>query len=952
MSDLGSIRGTISLNVRQAVAAYAQVRAANTKTMYALRGSSESFIASGKAMAVAGAGLLAVIGKMVTASASFQRQVDFIGAVSGTSGKELNQLSDYILNLSENSIYSANQIADGFTELAKAGIPVSETIHGVGQAMIDLATAADISMPEAGQIITTTMAQFQTGLKGVTTIVKDLTGASNATIADITDLGVSLKYVGGIAHLTGVSLKDTTTALAILAQAGIRGSTAGTSMRQILVSLPGATQKASDALQELGIITKDGTNRFYDLKGNLRPLPQVFALLKKSLSRYNAEQQLMFIRTIFNNRALGAVAALTHGGAKGFNEMWKAMQRQSDVSKLAAARTQNLAGAWKIFQNTVHATLIKDGTPLQKMLTQWVHELTRLVKAFGNLSPKTQETIVKLTALTGVALVVMGAFNIIVGEVLKFVGALIKLRAGLVFVAKAFGLVEAGTAASEVSLLALIPVWGWIALAVIALVAALVILYKKWTPFRKLVNKYIVEPLKMAALAVWNSIKAVIRYFKSLGDSPGEVLKNFGRDIGHLLLGALKGLRKVVGNALGDAASAVGSFADRVISWFLALPGRILSALGNLASTIGRAFTLKNILGILERGANIWLKFWATLGPNILTLLLKGWTGIFNFFGQIGPKIGFAIGYAIGFVIRLWVSLAARILPLTARMVVGIINFFNSLPGRIAGIILRAATAVITGLGRAISWAVANGPRIAAGILNTLNNLPGRVLGLMIKVGTSIVNAIPGVVASAISLAQQAFDGIMNIINGLPGAVWGALQNVIGAFNDMISAAFNAAAGFAGGLWDGFKKGLGLGGGKKPPKNGGSNGSSGGTGGSSTSGAAGAAANAVSNRLSTQTQQIAGVTQRLVASNNNVAAGLSKLAATTASNRRTNGRMAQATRGRDKTQVQVVAPPAKHQKISGTLSLDERGRVFITGVAEDAAGRSSRAHSRRDRMYR
>jgi hypothetical protein len=54
------------------------------------------------------------------------------------------------------------------------------------------------------------------------------------------------------------------------------------------------------------------------------------------------------------------------------------------------------------------------------------------------------------------------------------------------------------------------------------------------------------------------------------------------------------------------------------------------------------------------------------------------------------------------------------------------------------------------------------------------------------------------------------FDNLVDTISGLPARVGDILGNVIDAFLDVIKDGYNAAKDFAGGLWDGFKDGLGI----------------------------------------------------------------------------------------------------------------------------------------------
>jgi hypothetical protein len=120
--DLGEIKAQVKLDIRQAVASYATLRAQNAKTVYAMRGTGDSFVAAGRRMTTAGVGLLAVFGLAVKKAADFERKMDFFQAVTGTSAKQMKTLDDVTLQLAQDSIFTADQLADGMVELGKAGV--------------------------------------------------------------------------------------------------------------------------------------------------------------------------------------------------------------------------------------------------------------------------------------------------------------------------------------------------------------------------------------------------------------------------------------------------------------------------------------------------------------------------------------------------------------------------------------------------------------------------------------------------------------------------------------------------------------------------------------------------------------------------------------------------------------------------------------------------------------
>jgi len=891
-----TIRGTIKINVREAVRAYAQVRAANQRTLYALRGSSDSFIRNGRNMALVGAGMLAALGKMVIAAGQFESNMTFFKAITNDSEKAVDRLGQAAIDMSKNSIYSADEIAAGFVELGKAGLDAKDVIDGVGQGMVDLGAATDIGLTQSGQIIISTMGQFKKGAEDTTRVVNILTGAANASQADISDIGVAMKYAGSVARAAGANLQDTATAIAILANDGIRGSTAGTSLRQMLVSLPGVTGPAQDALEELGIITKDGTNRFYDMQGSLKPLPEVYQLLRTSLAGYSRMQQLVYLRQIFNNRAVTAAIDLTDAGAKGFKEMYGEMSRVT-AADTASRRLDNLSGDILKLKANIHALVLEQGGPLQNSMRTWVQRLTKLIQWYGKLPEGVQKAIIQIISFSGAALVAMGSISFVIGVVLKFLKNAKDMGAALLFLRRLFFGVSAataaasdGTLAASAGLLGAIPVVGWIILAVVALIAILVALYVKLKGFREWVNKYIVDPSIEAAkwiaqfsVALWNKMVPAIQ--------------------------AAWNWMKKLGGIFADGVTDVKNFITNAVNFFKGLPGQVGAFFRKLPGLIWGFLNPTHLLPLLARGWAKVVGFFIKLPLEILKILLEGldlmWKAMAKILPLFGKVLGFIIGFVLGFTIRLVYLFLKAMVNLGIAVVKGLGNLL---------------VFFIKGIGKIISWLWRNAPRLAQAFLSELRALPGQVWKIFTRVVSFLIKSIPRLAKAGLQLAQGITKAISEELGKLPSQIWGLLGDITSLIKDMVKQAFDAAWGWAKGLasgfWNGIKKGLHIGGSDQPEDDGGN---------SEPPPDMPELGSAMAQAYQQAQDKINRNQSLLRSSANQARADRANQAA---------GRLAA-------PQVQVqVAPkkntgPGRTRLVSGRLSLDRSGRAFIQGVAQD-----------------
>lgn len=805
MGTLGVIAGQVRLDVSQAIAAFAAVRAASAASAGTMAAAGTRLSTFGKASMVAGVAMVAAFGVAINAAAQFEKKMDYFGAVNNATAKEMEVVRQKALELGKTSQYSAGQIADAFVEMAKAGVSVKDITGGLADAIINMAAAADIKLDEATKIVTATIQTYGLEARDAAHVTDLFAGAANASIIDVDDLGVSLKYVGGVAHALGISLDSTTTALSILGKAGIRGSTAGTSLRQIMVSLAGGTDKARGVLKDLGIITADGSNKFFDATGKAKSLGEIFQILQDHTAGLSQKQQLMAFRTIFNNRALAAAEILTKAGAQGFADMSAEMSKTT-AADVAAKRMDNLSGDLKKLRSAIDTVLIQAGTPLQNMLRGVVQWLTNLINAFGRLPQGVQTGILAFIGILGVVLTLMGAFILIFGTILKFAAVAQTLWAALKILGVAIRAVA--VAMRVLALTALTNPYVWIAIAVIALVVALVMLYKRSEKFREIMGT-IGSAIKTGFLAVVDWFKGLPKWFSDRWQEITDAFKtgiDWVKKNWDILLTILTG-------PFGAVILVWRRFGDDIVNFFKSIP----EAIGNFVTVAGTwiydffvvklpyyvGFAMGYIPGLILRG----LLYIMTILGNWLNSALDATVKFF--IALPGVIAGFFTSMYNGF-INFSVNFYNGAVAWATNTYHGIVNWFQQLPGRIANFFINlwhSAQATWTSFKNgAINFAV----NTYNGLITWFQKLPGRIAGFFSSMYTSAVTQLSNLASAAATWGRNAYDGFVNWVSSIPGACWDAISSAISAFNSMISAAWSAAKEFARGLWDGFKAGLGI----------------------------------------------------------------------------------------------------------------------------------------------
>lgn len=272
----------------------------------------------------------------------FTAQLSQIKAVTGLDAEAMDAVKEKALELGADTQFSSTEAAQGMTELLKAGVSVKDVLGDASQAALDLAAAGQLSLPEAAEIMSTAMNAFH--MDDATHAADVLVGAANASATGVQELKYSLSAVSAVAAGVGMSFDDTNTALAVFANNGLKGSDAGTSLKTMLLNLSPQTKQATEEMQRLGLLTDEGTSKFFDQEGHLRSLSDIAGLLQEHLSGLTDEEKMNALSTMFGSDAIRGGMIMLREGAKGVKNMNAAM-KDITAHETAKVAMDNLRGS-------------------------------------------------------------------------------------------------------------------------------------------------------------------------------------------------------------------------------------------------------------------------------------------------------------------------------------------------------------------------------------------------------------------------------------------------------------------------------------------------------------------------------------------------------------------------------------------------------------------------------
>jgi len=307
-------------------------------------------------LAAAGVAGLVSMGK---AAADFEQAMANVRSVLDPAeiaqfGPALDKLA---LQLGQTTTFSAKEAAAGLESLAKAGLSVSDILGGAGRASLDLAAAGGLKVGEAADIAANALQLFALNGDDARHVADLFAGTANATTADVHDLGLGMAQFGAVAKLTGQDVDSATTAIGLMAQAGIKGSDAGTSLKTMFLNLQPQTKSAADEMQRLGLLTADGTNAFVNEAGAIKSTRDIAETLQRATEGMTQAQRTLALQTIFGTDAIRAAATLATAGAEGYDKLKTSIDGVT-AAQVAAARTDTLEGSLKRLQGAWEALQI------------------------------------------------------------------------------------------------------------------------------------------------------------------------------------------------------------------------------------------------------------------------------------------------------------------------------------------------------------------------------------------------------------------------------------------------------------------------------------------------------------------------------------------------------------------------------------------------------------------
>jgi len=679
-------------------------------------------------------------------------------ATNGTDA-EMKGMQKTLMDIGGKSIFSLEELADGFVLLGQRGVSAADIIKTVGQAGVYLAESIGSTPVQAMGLLGSTMAAFNLPASEAAKVADLLQYAFEHGVPNVTQLGTAMAKLGSIASLLRIPLDQIIPALDVTSRAMGSGSTAATGLYYFLNQISNGTPKFKAEIEKLGI-------SFYDANGNFIGLNQSLQVLYTTLKDKSPKEAADIMGQLFAVRSGVSIQILLQDLAK-LKGLTKELAASHDNLNAAMDRARqaedSAAGAWHGFMSNVQDALTLMGGPFLAVIQPMILNLRGMaasIRDFAAVNPQVMATFASLAAAISLA-------GLLILATLSPIGIFVLVMTGVMI---AVAGVTAGILYLKTNWQSIVPVlqqvWGVTqqVLAVLLTVGGAIVGIK-----------VAMLTAQFAAL-----IPGIITVIQLLFSMAGALIVNAAQMVAYGIRVALVTIEMTAAMLPAILATTVAWIANAIAS-MIAMAPYILIAAVIAGMIIGLVLLVQHLGGlnaILAIGKAAWNAIWPSIqqaGDAIKGAFLESvkqlqpvWNQLVAAFNQAKPAL-MALGAVLG-----------GILAVAIGILIGLI---------------RGAVNVIASIIVTVMHVVSGIIQIFAGLIQFFLGFFAAIRGLFVGIATGNWKQFQDGI-------HQMASGVMNIFKGL----WTAVSSMfIGAFNSIkgfVSGFIAGIIGFFTGLWD------------------------------------------------------------------------------------------------------------------------------------------------------
>lgn len=298
----------------------------------------------------------------------FEAVMSQVKAISGATGFQMEKLAEKAKEMGATTKFTAAESAEAFTYMAMAGWKTQDMLDGI-EGILNLAAASGEDLAETSDIVTDALTAFGLQAADSAHFADVLAAASSNANTNVSMMGYTFKYAAPLAGALGYSIEDTAIAIGLMANAGIKSETAGTTLRTIFSSLTGAVEVTGERFGKFVIDMQKAD-------GSMVPLRETLASLREVFSQMTEAEKLANAEALVGKEAMSGLLAIVNAGKEDFYKLADAIDHADGASeRMSETMLQNLNGSIILLQSAVDGVKTSFGerlSPYVRGLVDWL----------------------------------------------------------------------------------------------------------------------------------------------------------------------------------------------------------------------------------------------------------------------------------------------------------------------------------------------------------------------------------------------------------------------------------------------------------------------------------------------------------------------------------------------------------------------------------------------------
>lgn len=298
----------------------------------------------------------------------FEAAMSQVQSISGATGAEVAKLTGKAKEMGATTKFTAAESAEAFNYMAMAGWKTGDMLEGI-EGILNLAAASGEGLATTSDIVTDALTAFNMKASEAGHFSDVLAKAASSANTTVSGMGETFKYAGSMAGALGYSIEDVALMAGLMANTGIKGTMAGTSLNAIFTRLSTNAGGAADAIAGLGI-------NFFDSEGNAWELSEVMGELREATASMTAEQKSCIANNIAGTEAQKGLLAILNASEEDYNKLADAINNADGAAAgMSETMLDNLHGSITLLQSAVDGVKLSFGerlAPYVRDIAEWL----------------------------------------------------------------------------------------------------------------------------------------------------------------------------------------------------------------------------------------------------------------------------------------------------------------------------------------------------------------------------------------------------------------------------------------------------------------------------------------------------------------------------------------------------------------------------------------------------